>query len=76
LQPLQYHGVLEDLKSGGDKGVEYTRSPIFFVDIYRQKVIETYNRLVLTGLPERDPRLHEIKLDNSALGGSSAMATY
>jgi HEAT repeat protein/energy-coupling factor transporter ATP-binding protein EcfA2 len=34
------------------------------MDTYRQKVIETYNKLVLTGLPERDPRLHEIRLDN------------
>jgi len=33
------------------------------MDIYRQKVIETYNKLVLTGLPERDPRLHAIKLE-------------
>jgi len=34
------------------------------MDTYHQKVIETYNKLVLTGLPERDPRLHEIRLDN------------
>ncbi|MCK5525055.1 MAG: HEAT repeat domain-containing protein, partial [Thiomargarita sp.] len=33
------------------------------MDKYRQKVIETYNKLILTALPERDPRLHEIKLD-------------
>ena len=32
--------------------------------IYRNKISETYNKLVLTGLPERDPRLHEIKLEN------------
>jgi HEAT repeat protein/energy-coupling factor transporter ATP-binding protein EcfA2 len=33
------------------------------MDLYRQKVIKTYNKLILTALPERDPRLHEIRLD-------------
>jgi len=31
--------------------------------IYRQKVAEIYNRIALMGLPERDPRLNDIPLD-------------
>ncbi|RKZ82394.1 MAG: hypothetical protein DRR16_19800 [Candidatus Parabeggiatoa sp. nov. 3] len=32
--------------------------------LYRKKVAETYNKLVLTGLPERDPRLNNIALEH------------
>jgi len=32
--------------------------------LYREKVAETYNKLVLTGLPERDPRLNSIALEH------------
>ena len=31
--------------------------------IYRQQVVKIYNRIPLTGLPERDPRLNDIPLD-------------
>lgn len=31
---------------------------------YRAQIVTHYNRLTLTGLPERDPNLHEITLDN------------
>jgi predicted NACHT family NTPase len=31
--------------------------------LYRQKVVDIYNRIALTGLPERDPRLNDIPLD-------------
>jgi hypothetical protein len=30
---------------------------------YRAQVVKHYNRLTLTGLPERDPNLHELALD-------------
>lgn len=33
-------------------------------DRYRQQVIKHYNKLALTGLPERDPGLHELTLEH------------
>ncbi len=47
----------------GNEKVIQNEQVIKKMDLYRQKVIETYNKLILTALPERDPRLHEIRLD-------------
>lgn len=30
---------------------------------YREQVVEHYNRLLLTGLPERDPGRHSVPLE-------------